>query len=150
MVCPLLLPFRELGWYQGFAFSCRKTYYSCSVARADDLLKMEETVFGRNADYPKVLFVREYYAYKLQIRHNVKPFLLCFGRLLQQTQQEEIRQEFFQRVVDAMAKGETEGFAIGRQIVLPLNFICGRRSITKKYVDVMALVQKFGKPNIIF
>ncbi|XP_023771489.1 uncharacterized protein LOC111920145 [Lactuca sativa] len=127
---------------------------------------MEEIVLGRNADNPKVVSVREYYAYKLQIRHDDTTYLLYFGRLLQQhivdsyvkletqrldffrIQQEEIRQEFLQGVVDAMAKGETEGSAIGRRIVLPSNFIGGPRNMRQKYVDAMALVQKFGKPDI--
>nr|KAJ0218057.1 hypothetical protein LSAT_V11C300117100 [Lactuca sativa] len=80
------------------------------------------TVLGRDAYNPKVVSVRAYYAYKLRIRHDDTTFLLYFGRLLEQyivdnyvkletqrlyffrTQQEEIRQEFLQGVVDEMAK----------------------------------------------
>ncbi|KAL4561943.1 hypothetical protein LXL04_034128 [Taraxacum kok-saghyz] len=127
---------------------------------------MEETVLGENAENPKFVSVREYYAYKLQIRQADKSCLLYFGRLLQQhivdnyvkletqrldffrTQQDEIRQEFLQGVVDAMANGETEGATIGKRIVLPSSFIGGPRNMRQKYVDAMALVQKFGKPDI--
>lgn len=114
----------------------------------------------------KFVSVREYYAYKLQIRKNDKSFLLCFGRLLQQyivdnyvkletqrldffrSQQQEIRKEFLQGVVDAMASGETEGSRVGQRIVLPSSFIGGPRNMRQKYIDAMTLVQKFGKPDI--
>ncbi|CAH1431510.1 unnamed protein product [Lactuca virosa] len=47
-----------------------------------------------------------------------------------------------------MASGETSASAIGRRVVLPANFICGPRNMRRKYIDAMALVQKFGKPDI--
>ncbi|CAI9266057.1 unnamed protein product [Lactuca saligna] len=63
-------------------------------------------------------------------------------------QQHELRQEFLQGVVDALASGETNASTIGRRVVLPANFIGGPRNMRRKYIDTMALVQKFGKPNI--
>ncbi|KAJ9568236.1 LOW QUALITY PROTEIN: hypothetical protein OSB04_004202 [Centaurea solstitialis] len=127
---------------------------------------MEEAVLANKCEDSKVVSIREYYAYKLQIRSCDKSYLLHFGRLLQQyivdnyikletqrldfyrLQQQEIRQEFLQGVVDAMATGKTEGSAIGRRIVLPATFIGGPRNMRRKYVDAMTLVQKFGKPDI--
>ena len=95
----------------------------------------------------KFVSIREYYAYKLHVRRNDKSCLLYFGRLLQQyivdnyvkletqrldffrSQQQEIRQEFLQGVVDAMASGETEGSGVGLRIVLPSSFIGGPRNM---------------------
>lgn len=114
----------------------------------------------------KFISVREYYAYKLQIRENDGSCLLHFGRLLQQyvvdnyvkletqrldffrSQQQEIRKEFLQGVVDAVADGETEGSNVGQRIVLPSTFIGGPRNMRRKYIDAMTLVQKYGKPDI--
>ena len=118
------------------------------------------TVLGRNSESAKYVSVREYYAYKLQMHRHDKSHLLHFGRLLQQyivdnyvkletqrlaffrTQQDDIRQEFLQGIVDAMASGESEASAIGRRVA---NFIGGPRNMRRKYIDAMALVQKFGK-----
>lgn len=77
-----------------------------TIANAESLLQMEEkgtlvifkisillflaflifffSVLGKNAESSNFVSVREYYAYKLQIRPHDKSFLLYFGRLLQQ------------------------------------------------------------------
>lgn len=109
----------------------------------------------------KFVSVREYYAYKLQIRKNDKSCLLYFARLLQQyivdnyvkletqrldffrLQQQDIRKEFLQGVVDAMAAGETEGSGVGQRVVLPSSFIGRPRNMRQKYIDAMTLVQKY-------
>ncbi|CAH1413861.1 unnamed protein product [Lactuca virosa] len=100
------------------------------------------------------------------MRSHDKSCLLLFGRLLQQyivdsyikletqrlafyrNQQQELRQEFLQGVVDAMASGETSASSIGQRVVLPATFIGGPQNMRIKYIDAMALVQKFGKPYI--
>ncbi|KAL4590785.1 hypothetical protein LXL04_003728 [Taraxacum kok-saghyz] len=137
-----------------------------SINNVDHLLSMEEKVLGSNYGKARSISIGEYYAYKLQIRFDDKSCLLLFGRLLQQyivdnyvkletqrlayfrDQQQELRQEFLQGVVDAMAKGETKASAVGKRIVLPADFIGGPRNMRRKYIDAMALVQKFGKPDI--
>ncbi|CAH1429893.1 unnamed protein product [Lactuca virosa] len=47
-----------------------------------------------------------------------------------------------------MASGESEASAIGKCVVLPATFIGGPRNMRRKYIDAMALVQKFGKPDL--
>ena len=44
--------------------------------------------------------------------------------------------------------GETRGSKVGRRIILPASFIGGPRDMRKRYMDAMALVQCFGKPDI--
>ncbi|CAI9303540.1 unnamed protein product [Lactuca saligna] len=109
-----------------------------SIANAESLLQMEK-VLGKNAESSRLLqqYIVDNFV-KLETQR------LDFHR----PQQEEIRQEFHQGIVDAMASGETEGSAVGKRIVLPANFIGGPRNMRQKYVDAMALVQKFGKPDI--
>ena len=43
---------------------------------------------------------------------------------------------------------ETRGSKVGRRIILPASFIGGLRDMRKRYMDAMALVQCFGKPDI--
>nr|KAJ0210749.1 hypothetical protein LSAT_V11C400209270 [Lactuca sativa] len=177
---PLMFPFGELGWHQhipkkttsqrmkrGKVISEAETLISpWAATNVDELLDMEESVLGRSLETSKCVSIREYYAYKLQIRRNDKSCSLLFGRLLQQyivdnyvkletqrlafyrTQQQELRQEFLQGVVDAMASGETNASSIGKRVILPANFIGGPRNMRRRYIDAMALVQKFGKPDI--
>ncbi|KAL5543450.1 hypothetical protein UlMin_007234 [Ulmus minor] len=98
---------------------------------------------------------REYYCYKLQIRSIYKSILLLSGRLLQQyvfdiyvkletqrldylqNNQAKIRAELYQGIID-----------IGKRIILPTTFIGSPRDMRKRYMDAMALVQVFGKPDI--
>nr|XP_043618624.1 uncharacterized protein LOC122590484 [Erigeron canadensis] len=140
-------------------------YYGCYDPLQYPLMfPFGELVLAQNdADY---VFMREYYCYKLQIRKNDRSCLLQFGRLLQQyvvdnyvkletqrldfyrTQQQEIRKEYLQGVVDTVAAGETQGSKVGQRIILPSSFIGGPRNMRQKYIDAMTLVQKFGKPDI--
>ena len=42
------------------------------------------------------------------------------------------------------------GSKVGRRIILPASFIGGPRDMLKRYMDAMALMQHFGKPDIFF
>ena len=101
----------------------------------------------------------KYYACKLQRRDNDESLLLHFGRILQQyvvdqyvklesqrldffrNQQEEIRKEFLQGIIDAVTTGETQASKVGQRIILPPSFIGGPRNVRHKYMDAMTLVQ---------
>ncbi|XP_077242512.1 uncharacterized protein LOC143883026 [Tasmannia lanceolata] len=54
----------------------------------------------------------------------------------------------YQGIVDSVAAGETQGCKIGKRIVLPTSFIGGPRDKRCRYLDSMALVQHYGKPDI--
>ena len=48
-------------------------------------------------------------------------------------------------VVDVMYAGETRGKHVGRRIVLPRTFPGGDRDMQRRFLNAMALVQRFGK-----
>ncbi|XP_021751576.1 uncharacterized protein LOC110717232 [Chenopodium quinoa] len=90
---PLLFPYGDCGWTQGLkkishsGANQSATYpdlvLSCSVHTAEDVLDQEASRAGRkNTQAYKFISLREYYAYKLQIRPN--NMLLRAGRCLQQ------------------------------------------------------------------
>ena len=113
-----------------------------------------------------IVSCREYYCYKLQIRENVRSILLLSGRLLQQfvvdmyvkietsrldyfrSKQQHIRSELYQGIVDTITLGETDASNVGKRIILPSSFIGGPRDMRKRYMEAMALVQRYGKPDI--
>ncbi|XP_075101964.1 uncharacterized protein LOC142177381 [Nicotiana tabacum] len=55
-----------------------------------------------------------------------------------------------QGIVDALRLGEREAANIGRQNFLPVIIIGGPRDMRRRYMDAIALVQRFGKPDIFF
>ncbi|XP_012837726.1 PREDICTED: uncharacterized protein LOC105958267 [Erythranthe guttata] len=109
---------------------------------------------------------REYSCYRLQIRSSRQSTLLFAGRLLQQyavdmyiklettrldycqRNQANLRAELYQGIVDSVSKGESRGSEVGKRIVLPPSFIGGPRDMRRRYLDALALVQKFGKPDL--
>ena len=62
--------------------------------------------------------------------------------------QTEIRAELYQGIIDSIEIGESRGSKVGRRIILPSSFIGGPRDMQKRYMDAMALVQRYGKPDI--
>ncbi|KAI5406569.1 uncharacterized protein LOC127079922 [Lathyrus oleraceus] len=108
---------------------------------------------------------RAYYSCMLQIRPNDQSMLLNAGRLLQQyvvdnyvkiesgrlrwikEHQSDIRSELYQGLHDALHVGETNAENIGKRTILPSSFIGGRRDMTQRYEDDMAIVLNGGKPD---
>ncbi|XP_035540203.1 uncharacterized protein LOC109004666 [Juglans regia] len=129
------------------------------------LFPFGDTALNRKMKDP-IVSCREYYCYKLQIRENFRSILLLSGRLLQQfvvdmyvkietsrldyfrSKQQHIRSELYQGIVDTITLGETNASNVGKRIILPSSFIGGPRDMRKRYMEAMALVQRYGKPDI--
>lgn len=110
--------------------------------------------------------VRDYYCYKFQMRRGIFNPLLYGKRLFQQfavdmyikvestrldfirRHQVEIRADLYKGVVDSIHAGESRASQVGKRTVLPGSFIGGNRDMKRRYMDTMALVQKYGKPDI--
>ena len=67
---------------------------------------------------------------------------------LKPSNQRLIRADLYQGLVDSVVAGETRACMIGKRIVLPPTFIGGPWDMRRRYLDAMALVQRFGKPDI--
>ncbi|XP_021761819.1 uncharacterized protein LOC110726658 [Chenopodium quinoa] len=172
---PLLFPRGECGWTQGLkknshpnrraADSLPDPIMSCAVHTAAELIAEEETRAKRhNTRADKFISAREYYAYKLQIRPN--NMLLRAGRCFQQyivdmyvkientrldyfrNNQESIRVDLYKGILDSLDSGETLGYNVGRRVILPPTYIGGPRDMKKRYLNAMALVHRFGKPDL--
>ncbi|KAL6650338.1 hypothetical protein ACP70R_009263 [Stipagrostis hirtigluma subsp. patula] len=110
--------------------------------------------------------VRDYYCYKFQMRPGIfNPIL--YGKCLfqqfavdtyikvessrldfQRSNQKQIRADLYQGLMDSLQVGEGRACAVGKGIVLSTSFIGGPRDMRRRYMDAMALVWKFGKPDI--
>mgnify|MGYP004708606825 CR=1 FL=1 len=99
------------------------------------------------------------------MRDDDRSMLLHTGRLLQQfaldicikietcrlddcrRRQNEVRIEILQRVIDSLSIGEIDGNKVGLEIVLLASVIGGPKDMRCRYIDAMALVHKYGKPD---
>nr|XP_043639138.1 uncharacterized protein LOC122610211 [Erigeron canadensis] len=138
------------------------------IVNGEDNFGEDEDAEGSNArtgNSKKTVSMREYYCYKFQIRPTENVILLG-GRLLQQFSvniyikiemsrlqfyehnQDTIRADFYQGIVDCVNAGEVNSNRVGRRIVLPASFIGGSRDMRRRFLDVMSLVQDDGKPDI--
>jgi hypothetical protein len=61
--------------------------------------------------------------------------------------QNKIRAELYQGLQDAFSRGE-RGSNVGLRIVLPSSHTGSPRNMQQLYQDSMALVRKFGKPDL--
>ncbi|KAG7997505.1 hypothetical protein I3843_01G214600 [Carya illinoinensis] len=125
---PLLFPLGDTGWHQGIQ----------RVNRGSTL-----TTLNRKMKDP-IVSCREYYCYKLQIRENIETSRLDYFR----SKQQHIRSELYQDIVDTITLGKTDASNVGKRIILPSSFIGGPRDMRKRYMEAMALVQRYGKPDI--
>jgi hypothetical protein len=110
--------------------------------------------------------VHDYYCYKFQICLGIFNPILHGKRLFEQfavdtyikiessrldficKNQSRLRADLYKGLVDSLHEGENRADKIGKQTVLPTSFICGPRDMRCWYMDAMALVRKFGKPDI--
>ncbi|XP_050222183.1 uncharacterized protein LOC126672278 [Mercurialis annua] len=135
-----------------------------TATSAEGILQHEDK--GVKKPNPKKVSCREYYCYNCQIRENGNSLLLLTQRLMQQfvvdmyikiestrldflrNKQSQIRCELYQGIVDCVKSGETRGMQVGKDLILPASFIGGPRDMRRRYLDAMALVQTYGKPNL--
>ena len=110
--------------------------------------------------------VRDYYCYKFQMRPGIFNPIFFGKRLFQQfvvdtyikiessrldyirNNQHELRADLYQGLVDSLHAGEGRADAVGKWTVLSTSFIGGPRDMRRRYMDAMALVRKYGKPDI--
>uniref|UniRef100_K3Y2Z6 ATP-dependent DNA helicase n=1 Tax=Setaria italica TaxID=4555 RepID=K3Y2Z6_SETIT len=62
--------------------------------------------------------------------------------------QDILRADLYQGLVDSWRTGVEDADKVGKRTVLSPTFIGGPRNMRRRYMDAMALVRKFGKPDI--
>ncbi|XP_075080477.1 uncharacterized protein LOC107824485 [Nicotiana tabacum] len=133
--------------------------------KVDGFLDMEDESLQKGKRKRDTVSCREYYCYKFQIRDNETNEVIHCGRIFQQfivdvyikleTQRLDFfsfnpdlfRIEFLQRLLDILRFGEREASKIGKKTFLPVTFIGGPRDMRRRYMDAIALIQYFGKPD---
>ena len=62
--------------------------------------------------------------------------------------QDQIRADLYQGLVDSLHAGEGRADAVGKRTVLGTSFIEGPQDMRRRYMDAMALVRQYGRPDI--
>ena len=125
----------------------------------------------RKTNVRQNITMREYVSYRLMVRGsppkgNFNPILNA-GKLTQQlivdyycriegdrlkfirTQQAKLRVETYAGLADALfARADQEKLRVGRVVILPSSFTGSPRNMIQNYQDAMAMVRKFGKPDL--
>ncbi|KAL6552902.1 hypothetical protein OROHE_008266 [Orobanche hederae] len=134
----------------------------------ETFLNDEHQNMERNKKKHHNVSAREYSCYLFQVRISDKTNILQTGRLAQQfiidsyvkletqrldflrdqQRQKEARVETLQGIKDSIAhEVSSSGRDIGRRVMLPASFQGGPRNLRCRYMNALALFQKYGKPG---
>nr|XP_043633210.1 uncharacterized protein LOC122604381 [Erigeron canadensis] len=160
---PLFFPAGEFRWHSRIP---RNGFSLDDIGNDEDNIEQDEEAEGENTNKGrKTVTMQEYYCYKFQIRPTENVILLG-GRLYQQYvvdvyikiettrlnfheyNQDKIRVDLYQGIVDCVNAGEVNLSRIRRRIVLPATFIGGPRDMRRRFLDAMTLVQDADKPDL--
>lgn len=145
MVFPLLFPSGESGW--------------------TTLVKQRAN--GDQATVARSITPLQFYSYRIAVRNNIFNPLHFAGKLYQQylvfayarvesnnlnyirQNQKDLRVETYQGLMDHLHDvGRLNAASIGNLYILPSSFHGGPRFMAKLYQDNMAIVRKFGRPDL--
>ncbi|GBN96392.1 hypothetical protein AVEN_7481-1 [Araneus ventricosus] len=143
MVYPLLFPRGEQGWSN----------------------EMEHVEERRSAKRNRVTQL-QFYAYRLSVRRGFS-LLHSSGKLFQQyvvdayvktegsrlnyirLNQKDLRVELYRGLLDALTtRASNNNLRAGKLVILPSSFQGSPRSMQQNYQDAMAMVRKFGRPDL--
>ncbi|GBO11991.1 hypothetical protein AVEN_7680-1 [Araneus ventricosus] len=144
MVYPLVFPRGELGWN----------------------INMKHYEEGRSSKYTRVTQL-QFYAYRLAMRSDFS-ILHHSGKLFQQyivdayvktegsrlnylhnNNKKTLRIEHYKGLLDALnSRSLNQGVRTGKLIILPSTFQGSPRHMHQNYQDAMAMVRKFGRPDL--
>ncbi|WVZ95702.1 hypothetical protein U9M48_041434 [Paspalum notatum var. saurae] len=162
---PLFFPKGELGWHANIPKA------DVTMAEVEEYRATHRKRDQNDDDEPDspshlCVSVRDYYCYKFQMRPGIFNPILHGKRLFQQfavdtyikiessrldyirNNQERLRADLYQGLVDSLHAGEAKADAVGKRTVLATSFLGGPRGMRRRYMDAMALVRKYGKPDI--
>ncbi|MCP3668651.1 MAG: hypothetical protein GY696_40250, partial [Gammaproteobacteria bacterium] len=141
LVYTLLFPAGDYGWYPAME-KARKTEQRSTVT------------------------MLQFYAYRLAIRQDFSALHLA-GKLFQQfivdayvkieqsrlffllNNQKQLRCELYKGLMDYIgSEAEERGIPAGKVTILPSSFHGSDRNMQQNYQDAMAIVRKFGKPDL--
>ncbi|XP_063939748.1 uncharacterized protein LOC135148453 [Daucus carota subsp. sativus] len=142
---PLLFPNGEDGYHDKIPF------------QSADLSNLKERDF---------ISMKDFYAYRFQIRPNHSLTTRLGGRLFQQyvfdafssieqtrlywfrKNQTIMRNELYSHICDSVRKGDLSGSNVGKGVILPAGFVGSKRYMQQNFQDALAVCRQVGHPDI--
>ncbi|XP_071719168.1 uncharacterized protein [Rutidosis leptorrhynchoides] len=112
------------------------------------------------------LTIREFFAYQIQERCNSYSLMHSAKKLFQQflvdaytmmesdrlryihAQQKKLRLDSYNDICNNVTNGNTQASNTGKRYILPSSFTGGSRYMMQNYLDAMAIVRRFGYPDL--
>ncbi|ONL98425.1 hypothetical protein ZEAMMB73_Zm00001d029311 [Zea mays] len=139
---PLFFPKGELGWHANIPKS------NVSMDEVDAYRDQHRTRDANDDDtgiFNPILYgKRLFQQFAVDTYIKIESSRLDFIR----KNQDRLRADLYKGLVDSLHEGENRADKIGKRTVLSTSFIGGPRDMRRRYMDAMALVRKFGKPDI--
>ena len=141
---PILFPRGEKGWIKGIQYADIENRKRVNVTR------LEMTTY-------RVLSIRDHYPIhiynfgKLFQQYVVDTYVKIENDRLRYVQenQSQLRAHQYHGLIDYVTNlAEREEVRIGRAIILPSSFVGGPRDMQQNFQDAMAIVAKFGRPDL--
>lgn len=125
---------------------------------------LHDTSSSSNSRKSSHVSCSQFYSYRL-MRHE-DSYLHYFGRLYQQyivdqyvkteanrlfyveKNQAQLRVELYKGLMDAFDAADTDIESTGKRLILPSSFTGGPRYMLQLFQDAMAIVRKYGKPDL--
>jgi Helitron helicase-like domain at N-terminus len=140
MTFPLLFPTGEFGWTINMK-------QANPTARHQNITPIQFYAYKR-AIRPND-FNAMFYSNKLFQQYAVHTFIIAESNRLDwlRNNQRALRVENYQGLVDALLQGN-EGERVGNLCILPSTYVGSPRYMHQNYQDAMAIVNKFGQPDL--
>ncbi|UYV82281.1 hypothetical protein LAZ67_21001575 [Cordylochernes scorpioides] len=137
MTYPLLIPHAEAGWHSELKIPTtnrsvtQKMFYSNRFAIRDEFNQ-----FLQSGKLVQIYAVDAFTKMEASRLHYIK------------THQSKLRVDLYESLRKKYNHHHTEWNQIGNPIVLPSSFIGSSRNMQERYRDTMAIVRKYGKPDL--
>ncbi|UYV73502.1 hypothetical protein LAZ67_10003841 [Cordylochernes scorpioides] len=137
MTYPLLIPHAEAGWHSELKIPTtnrsvtQKMFYSNRFAIRDEFNQ-----FLQSGKLVQIYAVDAFTKMEASRLHYIK------------THQSKLRVDLYESLRKNYNHHNTEWNQIGNPIVLPSSFIGSSRNMQERYRDTMAIVRKYGKPDL--
>ncbi|CAA0825292.1 Unknown protein, partial [Striga hermonthica] len=142
---PILFPYGKDGYREDIPFSCLKPLTERSRKFIIPLEFFKYRMHDRDCEFSSILSARRLYQ-----QFVVDAYTMVEGARLRYIRfnQKNLRTELYNRLSDAVLRGDTDPGSQGKRIILPSSFTGGARYMVQNYQDAMAICRWTGYPDI--
>lgn len=137
-IYPFFFPRGQLGWHP-------------NLCRLNSNKRISRTAYVKNLMAVRDKFNPLHYGGRLSQQFYVDSYVKIEKDRIHylRTHQKELRSDNYQGIMDYMAKkGQESNMKVGKIVILPSTFIGSPRNMAQNYQDAMAIVRKYGKPDL--